>query len=323
MQKKNIYTLLTRFFENDFPKEVQNRFAAWFIRKEQEAEKKEILEDIWNSLPLTTDLTSLNELKRVNKRIHSDSRFSLRWVAVIAAAILLPLLGGVTTLHIMETKLNKDSQMVECFVPYGERRFLTLSDGSTVWLNAGSLLLYPKSFGENRTLYLSGEGNFTVARDEEKPFIVKTNFLVVEALGTVFNVRSYPDEEETTTVLESGKVKVDDNAGVPGSFILLPNEQLVYNHTDSSFTKHIVDASRLNTWTEGFLIFQKETLGNIFRSLERKYNIRISYNDSKFSRMTYTVRFHAEDTLEDALEILKQIGVDFKYKIEDSNVYIR
>jgi ferric-dicitrate binding protein FerR (iron transport regulator) len=246
-------------------------------------------------------------------------------LVAVAAIIILPLLGVVTTtLYYKQTEVvSHDIKMIECFVPNGERKQLILPDGSSVWLNAGSILIYPEIFSDTRTLYLSGEGNFTVTEDKVKPFIVKTNYIDVEALGTIFNIHSYPDEDETTTMLESGRVRVDDKTGTSGSVILNPNEQLVYNHVDASFKKSNVDVSRLSTWTEGYLIFQQETLGNIFRSLERRYNVKINYNDSKFTSMTFTVRFHAEETLEEALEVLKRIGVDFKYKIINNDVYVQ
>lgn len=325
MEKRPLYKLLTRFFENDFPQDVRERFANWLTRPEQTPEKEEALEEIWNSLPVTTDFESFAELKKVNKRIHSGTGRFFRRFAAVAAIIILPLLGVVTaTLYYKQSEtVSVDIQMVERFVPNGERKQFVLPDGSTVWLNAGSILIYPEIFSETRTIYLSGEGNFTVAKDEEKPFIVKTNYVNVEALGTIFNVHSYPGEDETTTTLESGKVRVDEKTGISGSVMLNPNEQLVYNHMDASFKKSNVDASRLSTWTEGYLIFQQETLGNIFRSMERRHNVKINYNDSKFASMTFTVRFHAEETLEEALDVLKRIGVDFKYKIVEKDVYIQ
>lgn len=324
MEKKHLYALITRFFGNDFPKDVRDRFATWFIRSEQTDEKEEVLEGIWNSLPITTDFISFLELKKVNKRIHSGPGQFYRRFAVVAAIIMLPLLGVVTTTwYYKQAKVSHDVIMQECYVPNGQHKQLILPDGSTVWLNAGSILIYPERFGSTRTLYLSGEGNFRVVKNKEKPFIVKTNYINVEALGTVFNVHSYPDENTTTTTLESGRVRIDDKNGISGSFILNPNEQLVYSHVNASFEKRNVDASRLNSWTEGFLVFQQESLGKIFRSLERRYNVKINYNDSKFASMTFTVRFRAEETLEDALNILKRIGVNFKYKIINNDVYIQ
>lgn len=324
MHKKNINTLLTRFFERQFSKEVNKRFGLWLIQPRQAEEKEGALNEIWDSLPEMTDLTSFAELKKVNRRIHSGSSRLYRRLAAVAAIIILPLLGVVTTAwYYKQANVSQPVKMLESFALNGERKKLLLSDGSIVWLNAGSVLIYPETFGETRTLYLSGEGHFSVAKNKEKPFIVKTNYIDVEALGTDFNVQAYPDEYETTTILKSGKVKVEEKNGTAGAIIMSPNEQLVYNHTDASFKKSNVDANRLNSWTEGYLIFQRESLGNIFRALERRYNVKLNYNDSQLASMTYTVRFHGEETLEEALSILQQIGVGFKFKIKNKDVYIQ
>lgn len=325
MDKKHIRTLLSGFFEKEIPKENQNRFQAWFIREENRSEKDEILQDIWNSLPESVGISSLEELTKVNKRIHPRKMPLYRRLAAIAALFFLPLLGAVSMYFFMHSASAGESpRLIECFVPNGERQQITLPDGTVVWLNAGSLLIYPETFSaDSRTLFLSGEGNFTVAKDEEKPFIVKTNYIDVEALGTTFNLQSYPGSDKTTTILETGKVRVDDKSGSLTSVILQPNEQLVYDHMDQTFNKSNVDAARFNSWTDGFLVFQQESLKNIFQSLERRYNVKINYNDSKFANTTFTVRFHAEETLEDALEILKRIGINFKYRIIDDDVYVQ
>lgn len=325
MDIKNIQLLLSRFFEKDHPKETRKKFATWFIEDKQTEEKEWALQEIWNSLPETTDLSSIKELQRVNKRIQSKSIPLYRRLAVVAAIFLLPLCGAISMyLYVDSQTTPKEIKLVECFVPNGERKQLTLADGSTVWLNAGSILLYPEEFNaDTRTLFLSGEANFTVAKDAQRPFIVKTNYLDIEALGTVFNVNAYPDSENTIAILKSGKIRVDDKSGICPSVILHPNEELVFNHASNSFKKENVDAERVTGWTEGYLIFHRESLDNIFRAMERRYNVKINYNDSKFSAMTFTVRFHAEETLEEALIILKQIGVNFQYKIVDNDVFIK
>lgn len=327
MKKNSIHTLLSRFFENNFSQEVCDKFASWFVYSEHTNEKDKVMKEIWDSLPLTTDFTSLTELKKVNNRIYPARSKLYRRFAAIAAIIILPLLGIVSTIwynYGISSKIFTEMQMVECFVPNGEQKQITLPDGSIAWLNAGSILIYPKSFsGKSRPLYLSGEGKFKVAKDEKKTFIVKTKYIDIQALGTTFNVHSYPSENKTTVILESGKVKVNDKTEFSTSVILNPNEQLVYNHVSNSFAKSEVDAPHLSSWTKGYMIFQQESLSNIFRALERRYNVEINYNDSKFANLTFTVRFHVKETLEEALEVLKRIGADFKYSITDSNVFIK
>jgi ferric-dicitrate binding protein FerR (iron transport regulator) len=324
MRQKLIHTLTVRFFENDCPEPVRRQFHQWFAAEEDREAKDAALCDVWNMLPETVDLSSLAELRMVKERIQARaSRRRLRRIIAVAA-ILLPLFILATGRMYMHFQSGTDTTAwVEHFVPDGERRRLTLSDGSTVWLNAGSILLYPEAWGDgSRTLYLSGEAHFNVTRDTKRPFIVKTAQIEVEALGTVFSVQARPGAQRAITTLESGSVRVSDNAGQT-SVILTADEQAVFSLADVVMTKHAVDAARVNSWTQGVLIFQAENLKNIFFALEHKYNVKIHYSDSLFSEMTFTVRFHADESLAESLEVLRQIGAGFRYKITGNNVYIK
>lgn len=105
---------------------------------------------------------------------------------------------------------NGFNQMI---VPYGKRSYLLLSDGTKVWINSGSRLVYaPRFTGDTREVFLEGEAYFEVAKDAHKPFYVRTDAFTINVLGTKFNVKAYKDDNEYTTVLVEGKVsmKVQD-----------------------------------------------------------------------------------------------------------------
>jgi len=125
------------------------------------------------------------------------------------AAIISLLVGGTWKIAI-STQESKELAIAqqELFVPAGQRARITLPDGSTVWLNAGSRLLYPSVFGEERKVSLTGEGYFDVAKNPEKPFIVSTGSIDIKALGTEFNVYNYSKAEYISTTLIDGSVKV-------------------------------------------------------------------------------------------------------------------
>lgn len=207
--------------------------------------------------------------------------------------------------------------MAELFVPYGESRQVILPDGSQVWVDAGSLLVYPKDFTdtETRTVYLTGEASFTVRKNTEKPFIVKTTYLDVQALGTVFTVASYPADSCTSTILEEGSVKVDVKAGEHLPAILKPNERLVYSHAAHTVTVRPVDALLYKMERSGYLIYENVSFSHLMASLERKFNVTIHYNSQKYADEHYNVKFAPHETLEDVLAVLQQlIGIRFKIK---------
>ena len=120
---------------------------------------------------------------------------------------------------------------VKIAVPLGAKSCITLPDGTKAWLNAGTELTYNEDYGQKkRTLFLTGEAFFDVAKDKEHPFIVNTSDLIIQALGTQFNVKAYPEEKIITTTLVEGKIDVrmiKSNRQLK-KVTLLPNEEIVY-----------------------------------------------------------------------------------------------
>ena len=96
---------------------------------------------------------------------------------------------------------------LEVIAPVGSRTVVELSDGSVVHLNYGSRMKYPQNFsGETRSVVLTGEGYFKVAHNPDKPFVVSTGIIDVIAVGTIFNVNAYPENNNIATTLVEGKV---------------------------------------------------------------------------------------------------------------------
>jgi ferric-dicitrate binding protein FerR (iron transport regulator) len=213
--------------------------------------------------------------------------------------------------------------MMQCFVPYGEQKSIQLPDGSVVWLNAGSLLVYPSEFtGNVRSLYLSGQAEFTVVKNKKKPFIVKTNHIEVEALGTVFSVTSFPGDNTTKAILEEGSIRVGVDKQKFENRVLVPNQQLTYAHNSGKITVASIDAKQQAKWKEGYLIFQGATLEEIYKDIERRHNVSISYDNQQFEKGKYNVKFMPNETVEEKLEELRELIPGFNYKIKGNSIYI-
>ncbi|MDR0429579.1 MAG: FecR family protein [Tannerellaceae bacterium] len=327
MGSKYITSLIRKFFENDLPKEIRDKFHFWFVESEFRHEKTNAMLHLWNDCPEGQTEETKEELKKIRKRITAHEKRQavplFKRIGLITTILLLPLASAILTYYVSKDKtVIQEVELTEYFVPYGERKQLFLSDGSEVWLNSGSLLVYAKTFnGNTRTLYLNGEANFNVAKDPEKPFIVKTKSMEIEALGTVFNVLSYPEDEKSITTLECGKVRIMTCHENVQSVILSPNEQLIYNKTTKKFEKKKVDAEKYARWKEGFLTFQGFTFEEIIKTVERKFGVTVNYEVNRFSGRTFTVRFLPEEELDDVLNILKDI-VRFNYKKKGNIIYI-
>ena len=217
----------------------------------------------------------------------------------------------------------EEAQLKECFVANGEQKQVKLPDGTKVWLNSGSLLVYDKHFrGKRRLLFLNGEARFRVAKDPAKPFLVKTAHMTVKALGTVFNLNAYSDQDVTIATLEEGKIQVYPCLKQDTSLILSPDEQIIYNHRLETLALNTVDAGRVMQWTDGYLIFQTASFDQIVKTIERKFDVTINYETERFAGRSFTMKFNPDEGLEQVLEVMKEMIKGLNYKIKEDKVYI-
>ena len=176
---------------------------------------------------------------------------------------------------------NNTNGFNQMIVPYGKRSYLLLSDGTQVWINSGSRLVYAPQFtGDTREVFLEGEAYFEVAKDASKPFYVRTDAFTINVLGTKFNVKAYKDDMEYTTVLVEGKVsmKVQDQF-FSKDVILAPNQKLTLLKGQDDFQRSNVDETGLYTnWIYGYLEFKNANLSDVLKSIQRYYNIDIELN---------------------------------------------
>lgn len=329
MANKTIHTLISKFFGNDLPEAVRYVFGKWFVGGTHQQEKEEAMLELWEQVPAEADGRTIQELNKLHDRIQINSRPAIRQsiyrrMVRVAAILLLPLIGAASAYLIMQHEPNVlEPAWTECFVPNGERKQITLSDGSEVWLNSGSLLVYSAKFeGSQRSVYLNGEASFRVAKDPEKPFIVKTGHMEVEALGTVFNVEAYSDSELTIATLEEGKVRVDTDMEKGEPIILRPDEQVVYNNQLKTISKVIVDAGKVLQWKHGYLTFQGASFDYIVKTIERRFDVTINYETGKFAGRSFTMKFRPDEGLNQVLDILKEMVNGLNYRIKDNIIYI-
>jgi ferric-dicitrate binding protein FerR (iron transport regulator) len=192
-------------------------------------------------------------------------------------------------------------------VPKGGEYQLLLSDGSKVWMNAASSLRYPTRFGKKeRLLYLSGEAYFDVKRDTKLPFkVVTEEGVVVEVLGTKFNVMSYNDENSVKTALESGSVKV---VRKDQSVLLSPSQVGEWQKENKNLNVKDGDLDKILAWKNGMIEFREDDIELIMRQISRWYDIEIVYSGRK-SQGRYSGSIRRQSKLSKVLEILKEGGV--------------
>lgn len=165
----------------------------------------------------------------------------------------------------------------QMIVPYGKRSTITLCDGTKVWINSGSKLLFPASFrGNSREVSLEGEALFEVSKNPEKPFYVKTGNFKLKVYGTIFNVQAYHLEKESNVVLVEGKVSMNSNDKSSEEVFLSPKQKATILEGENNFTIERVENTEFYTaWTQGYLTFWNEDVKNVLRRVSRYYNVDI------------------------------------------------
>jgi hypothetical protein len=170
---------------------------------------------------------------------------------------------------------NSFNQMI---VPFGKRSSMELSDGTKVWLNSGSKLVYTPVFkGEIREVFLEGEAYFEVAKNADKPFYVRTVAFKIKVLGTKFNVKAYSDDNQSNTVLSEGKVSMKLNDQLFSKEVILSPYQksTLLRNSDTFQISKVDDISKYTSWIYGYLEFDRENLADVLKSISRYYNINI------------------------------------------------
>lgn len=198
--------------------------------------------------------------------------------------------------------------------PKGGQYKIVLPDRSYVWLNAASTLKYPTNFAmESRIVELKGEAYFEIARDRQRPFLVKSKDQVTEVLGTQFNISAYDDEETVKTTLVKGAVSVtptlNGKINNDRATILKPGEQSSVLKGKASIAK--VDLAPYIAWKNGVFYFDETKITDAMNQLSRWYDVEIVYKGEVSSTYFYG-EISRTKTLAAVLAILQEGGVKFK-----------
>ncbi|MFC0773825.1 FecR family protein [Terrimonas alba] len=286
-----------------------------------------------------------SEEERLNTRRRSRRRRMFSITAAAAAFFIIT--AGWFFWNNQKTDVDEAKKPETLVVNKGSRSRFLLSDGTTVWLNAGSKLFYESDFsGATREVRLEGEAFFDVIKNPKKPFIVHASSIDIRVLGTAFNVKSYPEDKNVETTLYRGLVNVV-RTGDPAKKIirLIPNQKLVLpkqaaNESENlsekitlptkaspgSFTITHIDSTKKESerfetaWLYSRLEFRGDSFEELALKLERWYNVTISFTDEKVKQLTVTGSFENE-TVEQAMAALKE-AFPINYKISDHEIFI-
>lgn len=189
------------------------------------------------------------------------------------------------------------AEFVQLVVPNGKRTSITFQDGTIVWLNSGSKLVYPKIFAKDkREIFVEGEIYLEVNKDTERPFLVNTKKFSVTVLGTRFNINAYNGDSESSVVLIEGSVEVDLQHKKQK---LSPNQGLFVREGSTQVKQ--IDPEIYTGWKDGIMKVNGETLENMFVRLSRHYNVQIQCSDQIILKERYKGKLSLLNSLDNVL----------------------
>ena len=283
--------IIIRYLENRCSEEDFVLINEWMKESDENAGELFRMEEIYQlgKFPFEEENLVVRAERRLGRRLEQENQkkqevFKLRSVLRYAAAIVgvMVLAAGLAYWF-----RNKAEELVVASAAHGQVREMLLPDGTKVWLNQSSVLKYPRAFeGKERHVYLDGEAYFEVARNHEKPFMVKSPAMDVRVLGTSFNIKCRPDNSFAETTLIEGEVEVKDKSD-KGRITLLPGQKAVLNRVTGRMQVKQVDPKMEIVWHNDLIPFEKSSIFQIAAALERFYGVKIILSPDVDSTNTY------------------------------------
>jgi transmembrane sensor len=323
MSRPNIEDLLDRYLNRQTTAEENELVEQWLANYNSGS--------AWQDMNTTARKVWLDELFHdVQESIGADTSVKvlpvkksylwLRTVASIAAAIAIffTLYVGWSAFH---EKINPD-HLIALQVPVNQTRQLTLSDGSSVWVNAGSELRYPKTFdSKKREVFLTGEAYFDIHHDTAKPFVVHTGRLITTVLGTAFNIKALKPADAVIVTVTRGKVSVSNGTHLLG--YLTPNRQLTFNKVNQQSIEKSVNADEVIAWQkESEIHFEDITFGEAAKQLEQRFNVSIRFKTENAKNCRFSGTALKGNNLDQILKIICTFNNASYHRNQDGSIIV-
>lgn len=323
--------IILKYLQHTASEKEKKQLLEWL---EAEEENKKIfsgIRDAWLSEEKDTifppDYTQ-KAFSRFIQNIETENRQhraylfpALLKIAVAIALLFICSAGGYWLRKHQEQGMKETIVMNQVIMGKDSKGSVTLPDGTVVWLNAGSKLVYPDKFSSlTRKVMLEGEGYFEVFKNEAVPFHVETHDMTVRVLGTHFDVKNYAAKKTWETTLLSGKVEIYFPA-TKHTVVMKPNQKMVCARGSDRYQLKEVDASEYILWINDKLVFTNESLSFILHQIERWYGIDVVCKEDVplTQRLSLTIRKESPEEIFKLLELISPI----KYKIEEDKIYLR
>jgi ferric-dicitrate binding protein FerR (iron transport regulator) len=311
IENSAIFDLVVRVLSGEATSEEKERLQEWLNAHPENGQAFEEYKKTWEAMEKVRGVTSDDldaEWQKLESRIDaaviddsSSSGLKTKSFAFyrVAAVILFFLVAAFAAYFYLDQRRGQE------WVAVNEMRVIELPDGSKVTLNKDSRLAYSQDFNrDQRTVSLSGEAFFEVARNERKPFVIQASDVKIEVLGTSFNVLAYKRDDQVEVVVNTGKVAVYKEGSPKDKIVLRRGEKGVYARRSGSLTTTVNSDVNYLAWKTGKLIFEDTPLEEVVKTLNRVYRSRLVLMDSTMTSCPITSTFENQ-SLDVILEVLK------------------
>ena len=299
----------------------------WLTDPENETQAREMLGLVWteNQISLKEGSPDYNKMlgevhhqinrHRKDHRPERKKRVSIPLLYRVAAVLVLPLLVTSAILLVSVYKSGTASGHYaekELITKPGTRMKIQLEDGTTVWLNDGTLIRYPEKFGKDeRHVFIDGEAYFEVASNPDKPFVVENPMINTIVTGTSFNIRGYSSDRYFEATLAKGKIRLEKHGR---QIMMKPGEQIQYDLSDGNILSRNVNPAIYSSWIDGKLILKDEPFRLAMLKLSRWYNADIVIQDAELKEFLLTATLEGEK-IEQTLEHMAY-ALPVKYRLQ-------
>ncbi len=332
MKDDRFWVLLSRHLAHEASEEEEGELKVLIEKSEEMKIRYESILMYWgksqHQIDINSDRAYSNVLDRIDKvRPQSQMKVKsnyLHWVVRLAASIVLAMVAGwyFYTPTASQKILNALTWSSKTTAK-GERTKITLSDGSSVWLNADSEIRYPKEFdGGAREIYLSGEAFFEVTKNPAKPFIIHLSNGDVRVLGTSFNIKAFDDEPNIETSVLTGKVAFIGTSlnSQRDTIRITPNYKVVYSKHSRQAKKQPTNSIDDKSWVDGRLVFKSQRFDEVAKVLERNFGTTIIFGNEDLKNCKLTGTFQ-NNSLKDVMELFSNTK-DYTYTISENECVI-
>jgi ferric-dicitrate binding protein FerR (iron transport regulator) len=320
-----IFEIIVKFINNEADEAEEQQLEIWLKKDLANVSLFEELKLTWEKtgqIAVEEDFDTTLALRNVQEKIKQEDNvipikgrgIDLKWIARIAAVLVISFYS-----LWLYNKSNSASENVIAETHETSKEFI-LPDGSKVWLNANSKLIYPNNFkGDKRIVTLEeGEAFFDITHDSEHPFVIDNSEFGIKVLGTSFNVKSYSNSNEVAVTVATGTVAFKSNR-LGKELILTKNELGKINKNDLKYTEVLNSDQNFMAWKTHQLTFQNQPLIKVCEVLNGYFHADIKIIDINLCSTNFTGNF-SNPKLEDVLKVLENT---LKIKVTSNQKQVR